>query len=79
MENKAEIVELTSDIVAAYVGNNAVPSSDLPSLINDDNEPFVWKSVEETDKSNHNDIRMATELQINYVKSQIKKKNISLG
>ena len=35
MENKTDIVELTSDIVAAYVGNNAVPSSDLPSLIND--------------------------------------------
>ncbi|MGI9463801.1 MAG: MucR family transcriptional regulator [Aestuariivirgaceae bacterium] len=35
MENKTEIVELTSDIVAAYVGNNAVPSTDLPSLIND--------------------------------------------
>lgn len=35
MENKTEIVELTADIVAAYVGNNAVPSTDLPSLIND--------------------------------------------
>ena len=35
MENKTEIVELTADIVAAYVGNNAVPSADLPSLIND--------------------------------------------
>ena len=35
MEDKTEIVELTADIVAAYVGNNAVPSSDLPSLIND--------------------------------------------
>ena len=35
MENKTEIVELTADIVAAYVGNNAVPSADLPALIND--------------------------------------------
>ena len=26
---------IPADIVAAYVGNNAVPSSDLPSLIND--------------------------------------------
>lgn len=34
-DNKAEIVELTADIVAAYVGNNAVPSADLPNLIND--------------------------------------------
>jgi predicted transcriptional regulator len=35
MENKTEIVELTADIVAAYVANNAVPSSDLSALIND--------------------------------------------
>lgn len=35
MENKTEIVELTADIVAAYVANNAVPSADLSSLIND--------------------------------------------
>ena len=34
MENKTEIVELAADIVAAYVGNNAVPASDLPNLIN---------------------------------------------
>lgn len=33
MDNKTEIVELAADIVAAYVGNNAVPASDLPSLI----------------------------------------------
>ncbi len=29
------IVELTADIVAAYVGNNAVPANELPALIND--------------------------------------------
>ena len=34
MENKIEVVELAADIVAAYVGNNAVPASDLPVLIN---------------------------------------------
>jgi len=34
-ENKTEIVELAADIVAAYVGNNAVPSGELPNLIND--------------------------------------------
>lgn len=33
MDNKIECIELTADIVAAYVGNNAVPSSDLPELI----------------------------------------------
>jgi predicted transcriptional regulator len=35
MENRTEIVELAADIVAAYVGNNAVPASDLSGLIND--------------------------------------------
>lgn len=34
-QDKSEVVELTAEIVAAYVGNNAVPASDLPSLIND--------------------------------------------
>ena len=33
MEEKAEIIEMTADIVSAYVGNNAVSASDLPSLI----------------------------------------------
>jgi len=35
MENQTEIVELTADIVAAYVGNNAVPAADLTKLISD--------------------------------------------
>lgn len=30
---RAELLELTSEIVAAYAGNNALPSSDLPQLI----------------------------------------------
>ncbi len=34
MEKNAEVVELAADIVAAYVGNNAVPANDLPNLIN---------------------------------------------
>jgi len=29
----AELVELAAEIVAAYVGNNAVPSNELPALI----------------------------------------------
>ncbi len=41
MENKIELVELTSDIVAAYVGNNAVPAAELPHLIGD-----VFKALE---------------------------------
>lgn len=35
MESKAELVELTAEIVAAYVGNNPVSSSDLPGVINE--------------------------------------------
>lgn len=31
----AEILELTTEIVASYVGNNAVAAADLPSLIHD--------------------------------------------
>jgi predicted transcriptional regulator len=33
MEERAEIIEMTADIVSAYVGNNAVGADDLPSLI----------------------------------------------
>jgi predicted transcriptional regulator len=33
MEDKSEIIEMTADIVSAYVGNNSVSAADLPSLI----------------------------------------------
>ena len=33
MDDKSELIEMTADIVAAYVGANSVTSSDLPSLI----------------------------------------------
>jgi predicted transcriptional regulator len=33
--NNNELVELTADIVSAYVSNNTVVANDLPSLIND--------------------------------------------
>jgi predicted transcriptional regulator len=33
MENKNELVGLTAEIVAAYVGNNPVSQTDLPKLI----------------------------------------------
>ena len=35
MDTKAELVELTAEIVAAYVGNNPVSSTDLSNVIND--------------------------------------------
>jgi predicted transcriptional regulator len=33
MEDKAEIIEMTTDIVSAYVGANTISASDLPLLI----------------------------------------------
>ena len=33
MQNKIEIIDMTADIVSAYVGNNTVGASDLPDLI----------------------------------------------
>jgi predicted transcriptional regulator len=33
MDDKAEIIEMTADIVSAYVGNNSVAAADLPNLI----------------------------------------------
>ena len=31
----ADFIELTADIVSAYVSNNSVPASDLPALISE--------------------------------------------
>src|SRR5690242_3823289 len=33
MDDKAEVIEMTADIVSAYVGNNSVSTADLPALI----------------------------------------------
>jgi predicted transcriptional regulator len=33
MDSKNELVEMTTDIVAAYVGANTVPASELPRLV----------------------------------------------
>jgi predicted transcriptional regulator len=33
MESKTDTIDMTADIVSAYVGNNSVPASELPSLI----------------------------------------------
>jgi len=42
-ENKSEFVELATEIVSAYVGNNSVTASDLPNLIRD-----VYKALAST-------------------------------
>ena len=33
MDDKSELIEMTADIVSAYVGNNSVSTNDLPALI----------------------------------------------
>ena len=33
MDEKSEVIEMTADIVSAYVGNNSVAAADLPNLI----------------------------------------------
>lgn len=33
MSDKAELIDLTTDIVSAYVGHNKLPPADLPNLI----------------------------------------------
>ena len=33
MDEKSEVIEMTADIVSAYVGNNTVAAADLPNLI----------------------------------------------
>ena len=40
MEDKTEMAGLTADIVAAYVGNDAVPVADLTNIINDVHKAF---------------------------------------
>ena len=35
MENKELIIELTADIVSAYVGNNVIPVTEVPGLVNE--------------------------------------------
>jgi predicted transcriptional regulator len=36
--NRADLVELTADIISAYVSNNTVVASDLPAIISDVHE-----------------------------------------
>ncbi|MFC3079905.1 MucR family transcriptional regulator [Phenylobacterium terrae] len=33
MDQKSEVIEMTADIVSAYVGNNSVSAAELPNLI----------------------------------------------
>ncbi len=46
MDDKSELKTLTADIVAAYVGNNPVPASNLPTLIAE-----VYQALSGTDQT----------------------------
>ena len=50
---------------------------DLPSLVSEDSEPLAREPNNESANSNHNDVRLATGRQVAYIKSQIKKKDIT--
>ncbi len=41
MEDKSEIAGLTADVVAAYVGNNPVPATQLAELIGSVHSAFT--------------------------------------
>lgn len=43
--DNTELVELTTNIVSAYVANNTVVAADLPNLINDVHDALVRASV----------------------------------
>ncbi len=46
MKNNNALIEMAADIVAAYVGNNAVPASELPELIRGIHTALVQTSGE---------------------------------
>ena len=48
MENKTDAIDMTADIVSAYVGNNTVPASELPSLIQ--NVFLALKNINSTEE-----------------------------
>ncbi|WP_319529390.1 MucR family transcriptional regulator [uncultured Cohaesibacter sp.] len=58
------LIELTADIVSAYVSNNAVPVNDLSGLIGD-----IYKALEETKKPVTEEITEAPKPAISVKKS----------
>jgi hypothetical protein len=77
-----KMAEKRSLVAAVLIGTAASDIftqdiEDLPHLVNEDSEPPASEPNNETNKPNHNDVRLATSRQINYIKNQIKKKNIA--
>ncbi|HRH20458.1 MAG TPA: MucR family transcriptional regulator [Brevundimonas sp.] len=52
MDDQSEIIEMTTDIVSAYVGNNAIAAADLPSLIQNVHRALAEVSSGEVAASN---------------------------
>jgi predicted transcriptional regulator len=45
MEEKSDVIEMTADIVSAYVGNNSVSATELPGLIQSVHRALAGVSV----------------------------------
>ncbi|CAB1060133.1 hypothetical protein D1BOALGB6SA_4898 [Olavius sp. associated proteobacterium Delta 1] len=77
-----KMAEKRSLVAAVLIGTAASDIftqdiEDLPNLIDEDSEPPASKPNTESTNANHNGTRMATDRQVAYIKSQIKKKSIS--
>ena len=77
-----KMAEKRSLVAAVLIGTAASDIftqdiEDLPHLVSEDSEPPASESNNEAGKANHNHVLMATGRQIDYIKSQIKKKNIT--
>ncbi len=62
MNNKPEIVALTAEIVAAYVANHSVPSSELPALISNVYRALSATSAETTEARELAELKPAVSL-----------------
>ena len=83
VKNTLEKMSEKRSLVAAVLIGTAASDiftqdiEDLPNLVSEDSEPPAREPNNESTSSNHNDVRIATGRQIAYIKSQIKKKNIT--
>jgi predicted transcriptional regulator len=59
MDNKPKLVELTAEIVAAYVGKNAVTQAELPRVISEVYRSLAAATAGELPKEDHGDLRPA--------------------
>ena len=77
-----KMAEKRSLVAAVLIGTAASDIftqdiEDLPDLVSEDSETPARELTNEPTNSNNNDVRMATGRQVAYIKSQIKKKDIT--